>query len=235
VSAANPVTKPLESSPTQHYDSIDNPLPKSQILINSEEEATDMDMTRRRAVAVLAGLSTCGLSGCLNTSSGSASGRNPEYGYINQRPVYISENINLQFPPEMNRVSDTGDADVIVLSPDTRASVAQIVNWLKTQKAVSVFGEANKAVETWTVWRESDLYQELESKGRDGRTQVPADSKEIISRWKTETTVASHVSTLDSNPDGNKIAERIDFTFQLMDEDGGLSSDAAESKPDSTN
>jgi hypothetical protein len=32
---------------------------------------------------------------------------------------------------------------------------------------------------------------------------------------------------LDSNPDGSEIIEHIDRTFQLMDEDGSLPSDAA--------
>lgn len=194
-----------------------------------------MDVTRRQTVAVLTGLSTCGLSGCINGFPGSGSGGTPEYDYIDNQPVYISENIDLEFPPQMNRVTDTGDADAIVLSSDTQASVEQIVSWLRTQKVVSVFGEGNKVLETWAVWQESELYQELESKARDGRIRAPDNSKELNSKWKIEDAVAGHVSTLDSNPDGNTVAEKIDLTFQLRDEGGNLPSDAAESKPDSTN
>ena len=81
-----------------------------------------MNLTRRQTVTVLAGLSACGLSGCMSYISGSNSRGNPEYDYVEDRPVYISENINLQFPSEINRASVMSDADMIVLSPRSRVT-----------------------------------------------------------------------------------------------------------------
>jgi|APHM01.1.fsa_nt_gi hypothetical protein len=192
-----------------------------------------MDITRRRTVVALAGLSTCGLSGCLSGLTGSDG--NIEYDYIDNRPVYISENIDLEFPPQMNRVTDTGDADAVVLSPDTQASIEQIVDWLRAQKAVSVSGNANRTFETWNVWEDTDLYQEVhQSRGR-AETPPPDNSTRVHVKWKKGDIVASFSSDLDSNPDGNKIVELIDMALESMDEDGSLPSDDTESQSNSTN
>lgn len=186
-----------------------------------------MYITRRQTLTFLAGLTTCGLSGCINNISGSNSGGNPEYDYAEERSVYISENINLQFPTEINRVSDVDDADMIVLWPGTQTNVGQIVSWMRDQKAVSVFGDGDEVHETWAVWRDSDVYRELESEARAESTQAPSDSKMLAAEWKKESIVAGFNSTWGSRPDGRELIEHIDHAFQLMDEDGSLPSDAA--------
>jgi hypothetical protein len=185
-----------------------------------------MDLTRRQTVTVLAGISACGLSGCMDDISGSNSSGNPEYDYVEDRPVYISENINLQFPSEINRASVMSDADMIVLSPDTPANAEQIVNWIKNQKAVSVIGDGNKVRETWATWRESEPYREFESEGRGGSTQVPA--KMLRARWKNGSIAARYTASLNRDPNSGRLIEVIERAFRSMDEDGSLPSDAAD-------
>jgi len=184
-----------------------------------------MDLTRRRTVTALAGLSACGLSGCMNDIPASNSRENPEYDYAEDRPVYISESINLPFPSEINRASSISDADMIVLSPDTQTNAEQIVNWIKNQKAVSVIGDGDKVRETWATWRESEPYREFESEGRGGSTQVPA--KMLRAKWKNGDIAAGYTATLNRDPNSSSLIETIEDTFQFMDEDGSLPSDAA--------
>lgn len=184
-----------------------------------------MDITRRQKLTFLTSVSICGLSGCVNNIPGLNPGGNPEYDYARERPIYISEGIDLQFPDGINKATSVDDADMIVLSTETDTSADNVVSWMRGQKAVSVFGDGDDVKETWDVWRESDAYREIEGEARAGSTQASADSKMLAARWKKQSIVAASTSTWGSDPGGGELIEHIDYAFQLMDEDGSLPSD----------
>lgn len=193
-------------------------------FINSQKRRVDMDITRRQKLSFLASLSVCGLSGCALNIPDSNAGGNPTYDYPKDRPIYISENIHLQFPDDVKNVHSPDNADMIVLSPDTEKNAEQVVSWMRDQKGVSVFGDGDEVHGTWDVWRETDTYQEIEGEARAGSTRESADSKMFAAQWKSESIVASHTSTWD-NLDGRDLIVSIDYAFQEMDEDGALPSD----------
>ena len=112
--------------------------------------------TNRRAMlgsglAVLAALAGCS---ALPEPGGT---EDISYETLPTTAVYVDGNVDLSFPDEVQTVSATNNADLLVLPDDTDVGAEQAVDWLADDRVVALLGE--DAESTWLSWVRSDAHE----------------------------------------------------------------------------
>ena len=176
-----------------------------------------MCVSRRKTLALLSSLSAGGLAGCIRPGNLLSDDDELEYSYLRERPVYVSEAIELQLPENVPNVTAPDAADLVVLSSDTEKGAEQIVGWLADWRGVAVFGPPEEVKRTWSAWMETDAYGELAG---SMRTESSYSEPAILqARWYDGSIVADYTRAWDDEPDNDATIEGVDSTFEAMERD----------------
>jgi len=157
------------------------------------------------------------LAGCIRPGNLFSGDDEVEYSHLRERPVYISEAIELQLPEDVQTVPAPDAADLVVLSPATERDAEQIVGWLTDWRGVAVFGPPDDVKGTWSAWMETDAYEELAG---SMRTESSYSEPAILqARWYDGSIVADYTRAWGDEPDNDATIEGVDSTFEAMERD----------------
>lgn len=164
----------------------------------------------RRQVLVTSGTAVAGaLAGC---SSLNEEETPEEYEHLQQRPVYVDEDVELSIPDTVQRVDAPGDADLIVIPDTPDIEVSQAVEWLEEKRAIALLG--GEAQSTWLSWVESDAFEEAFDPQAFGEGDP---EPQLLIAWDDGSLITQQQYNWVSDPSDNEMLTALNKTLGDID------------------
>lgn len=124
--------------------------------------------TRRRVLGFVGTVSIPALAGCETLVEGeSATPSEPDYDNLEDRSVFVAEDVDVEIPSAVPTVADRSEADLFLLTAEPDVDPATAIGWLDDGLVVALLGDG--AQETWFDWRQTEAYGD--AFGRSGRAE----------------------------------------------------------------
>ncbi|WP_242695422.1 hypothetical protein [Halomontanus rarus] len=176
-----------------------------------EQTCDSTEYLTRRGVLATSGTAVTGaLAGC---SALSGEEETPEeYEHLQQRPVYVDEDVELSIPDTVQIVDVPGDADLIVIQDTPDIEVSKAVEWLEEKRAIALLG--GEAQSTWLSWVQSDAYEEA----FDPQGFAEGDPEpQLLIAWDTGPLVTTQQYNWGTGPSDSDVLTALNKTLRDID------------------
>ncbi|ELZ84595.1 hypothetical protein C453_11291 [Haloferax elongans ATCC BAA-1513] len=169
-------------------------------------------ITRRSTLRACGIAALSSLAGCSTLSRGGSDTELPSYERLDVTPVYVADGADLTTPTEIETVTATSNADLLVLPDDTDTDAEQAVEWLIEDRVIALLGE--RAETTWLSWAQSDAFTDVF--GAEGHADSEPDPSLVVSAKIDLRTTTSRYSW-GSEPSNRDVLNALDESLVAIE------------------
>lgn len=120
--------------------------------------------TRRRVLRVGGAALFGSLAGCSSTPMDESDPQDLTFDRLDVTAVYVADEVDLSMPEEIETVTATNNADLLVLPDETDVDADQAAGWLAADRVLALLGDSSEA--TWLSWARSESFEDaFENRG----------------------------------------------------------------------
>lgn len=136
---------------------MDGPNSAHRVGSNDRSAGVEPRLTRRQTLSGTGAALVGALAGC-GTFRDDGPPDDQEYERLQVTALYIEDGVDLSVPDEVQTVTASHNADLILLTDDTSIDADQAVDWLAEDRVLGILGDGAEA--TWLTWARSDTFRE---------------------------------------------------------------------------
>jgi hypothetical protein len=168
--------------------------------------------TRRNALRVTGIALFSSFAGCSVLSMDSSDSEGLSFKRLDVTAVYVTDEVELSMPAEVQTVDNTHNADLLVLPGDTNADAQKAVKWLADDRVIALLGDNSEP--TWLSWARSDAFRDaFQNRGYGDGEPDPS----LVVAAKIDQLVSTYRYTWGDGPSDSDVLRALDESLVTIE------------------